>query len=164
MDPQAGQPSERRAVRERRAGKTQASPAAAPDGGRIDFQAVLDSWPRLLTAAYRRDPRAQALLNSSKPMGVSAAGLVLGFQSDLLREKMEKGHNAELIMEALEEVLGGPLELRCVLIEEWEAKSTTAAPPVQEGGMVAMALRDLGGQVVDFEQLPPPTEEAGEAS
>jgi DNA polymerase-3 subunit gamma/tau len=164
VDPQAGQPNQRRAVRERRAGTTQASPAAAREAGGIEFQAVLDSWPRLLTAAYRRDPRAQALLNSSKPMGVSAAGLVLGFQSDLLREKMEKGHNAELIMEALEEVLGGPLEVRCVLIEEWEAKTTTAAPPVQEGGMVAMALRDLGGQVVDFEQLPPPTEEAGEAS
>jgi DNA polymerase-3 subunit gamma/tau len=164
VDLQAGQPSQRREVRERRAGRSQASPAAAREGGGIDFQAVLDSWPRLLTAAYRRDPRAQALLNSSKPMGVSAAGLVLGFQSDLLREKMEKGHNAQLIMEALEEVLGGPLEVRCVLIEEWKADSSTPPPPVQEGGMVAMALRDLGGQVVDFEQLPPPTEEAGEAS
>ena len=166
VDPQAGQPSQPRAVREQRAGRTQAqaSPAAPREAGGIDFQAVLDSWPRLLTAAYRRDPRAQALLNSSKPMGVSSAGLVLGFQSDLLREKMEKGHNARLILEALEEVLGGPLEVRCVLIEEWEAKSTTAAPPVQEGGMVAMALRDLGGQVVDYEQLPPPTEEAGEAA
>ncbi len=164
VDLQAGPSNQPRAVRERRAGRTQASPAAAQEGGGIDFQAVLDSWPRLLTAAYRRDPRAQALLNSSKPMGVSAAGLVLGFQSDLLREKMEKGHNAELIMEALEEVLGGPLEVRCVLIEEWEADSSTPLPPVQEGGMVAMALRDLGGQVVDFEQLPPPTEEAGEAS
>ena len=166
VDPQAGQPSQPRAVREQRAGRTQAqaSPAAPREAGGIDFQAVLDSWPRLLTAAYRRDPRAQALLNSSKPMGVSSAGLVLGFQSDLLREKMEKGHNARLILEALEEVLGGPLEVRCVLIEEWEAKSTTAAPPVQDGGMVAMALRDLGGQVVDFEQLPPPTEEAGEAA
>jgi DNA polymerase-3 subunit gamma/tau len=164
VDLQAGQPSQRREVRERRAGRSQASPAAAREGGGIDFQAVLDSWPRLLTAAYRRDPRAQALLNSSKPMGVSAAGLVLGFQSDLLREKMEKGHNAQLIMEALEEVLGGPLEVRCVLIEEWKADSSTPPPPVQEGGMVAMALRDLGGQVVDFEQLPPPSEEAGEAS
>jgi DNA polymerase-3 subunit gamma/tau len=166
VDPQAGQPSQPRAVREQRAGRTQAqaSPAAPREAGGIDFQAVLDSWPILLTAAYRRDPRAQALLNSSKPMGVSSAGLVLGFQSDLLREKMEKGHNARLILEALEEVLGGPLEVRCVLIEEWEAKSTTAAPPVQEGGMVAMALRDLGGQVVDYEQLPPPTEEAGEAA
>ena len=166
VDPQAGQPSQPRAVREQRAGRTQAqaNPAAPREAGGIDFQAVLDSWPRLLTAAYRRDPRAQALLNSSKPMGVSSAGLVLGFQSDLLREKMEKGHNAGLILEALEEVLGGPLEVRCVLIEEWEAKSTTAAPPVQEGGMVAMALRDLGGQVVDFEQLPPPSEEAGEAA
>jgi DNA polymerase-3 subunit gamma/tau len=166
VDRHAGQPSQPRAVREQRAGRTQAqaSPAAPREAGGIDFQAVLDSWPRLLTAAYSRDPRAQALLNSSKPMGVSSAGLVLGFQSDLLREKMEKGHNAELILEALEEVLGGPLEVRCVLIEEWEAKSTTAAPPVQDGGMVAMALRDLGGQVVDFEQLPPPTEEAGEAA
>jgi len=160
--PAASQPPA--ADRERRAARSQASPAAAREGGGIDFQAVLDSWPRLLTAAYRRDPRAQALLNSSKPMGVSAAGLVLGFQSDLLREKMEKGHNAQLIMEALEEVLGGPLEVRCVLIEEWKADSSTPPPPVQEGGMVAMALRDLGGQVVDFEQLPPPTEEAGEAS
>ncbi len=161
-DWQAGQPTLRSAVRERPAGRTQMSPAGAREGGTIEFQAVLDLWPKLLAAAYRRDPRAQALLNSSKPMGVSAGGLVLGFQSDLLREKMEKGHNSQLIAEAMEEVLGGPLEVRCVLIEEWEAGSSTTPPPVQEGGMVALALRDLGGQVVDFEQLPPPAEEGGE--
>ena len=154
----------RSAVRERQPARAQAGYQVAQVTGGIEFQAVLDSWPKLLAAAYRRDPRAQALLNSSKPMGVSTAGLVLGFQSDLLREKMEKGHNAQLIAEALEEVLGGPLGVRCVLIEEWEAKSTTAAPPVQEGGMVAMALRDLGGQVVDFEQLPPHPEEGAEAA
>lgn len=163
-EPRGGSVDLRSAVRERQPGRAQAGYQAAQETGEIEFQAVLDSWPKLLAAAYRRDPRAQALLNSSKPMGVSTAGLVLGFQSDLLREKMEKGHNAQLIAEALEEVLGGPLGVRCVLIEEWEAKSTTAAPPVQEGGMVAMALRDLGGQVVDFEQLPPHPEEGGEAA
>jgi len=161
---QGGSADLRSAVRERQPARAQAGYQVAQETGGIEFQAVLDSWPKLLAAAYRRDPRAQALLNSSKPMGVSTAGLVLGFQSDLLREKMEKGHNAQLIAEALEEVLGGPLGVRCVLIEEWEAKSTTAAPPVQEGGMVAMALRDLGGQVVDFEQLPPHPEEGGEAA
>ena len=160
----AGSADRRPAVRERQPHRAQAGYQAAQESGDIEFQAVLDSWPKLLAAAYRRDPRAQALLNSSKPMGVSPGGLVLGFQSDLLREKMEKGHNAQLIAEALEEVLGGPLGVRCVLIEEWEAKSTTVAPPVQEGGMVAMALRELGGQVVDFEQLPPPPEEGGEAA
>ncbi|MGH2621540.1 MAG: DNA polymerase III subunit gamma/tau [Anaerolineales bacterium] len=164
VDFQAEPPRRRPAVRDRQPGAAQAGYQAAQETGEIEFQAVLDSWPKLLAAAYRRDPRAQALLNSSKPMGVSPAGLVLGFQSDLLREKMEKGHNAQLIAEALEEVLGGPLGVRCVLIEEWEAKLTTAAPPVQEGGMVAMALRDLGGQVVDFEQLPPQAEDGGEAA
>jgi len=161
-DLRAGSPNLRRAVREGQLETVPPGEHTAQETGDIEFQAVLDSWPKLLAAAYRRDPRAQALLNSSKPMGVSPAGLVLGFQSDLLREKMEKGHNARLIAEALEEVLGGPLEVRCVLIEEWEANSTTAAPPVQEGGMVAMALRDLGGLVVDFEQLPPQAEEGGE--
>jgi len=164
MDPQTAPSHRRPAVQELQSARGPARYQTTEQAGEIEFQAVLDSWPKLLAAAYRRDPRAQALLNSSKPMGVSSGSLVLGFQSDLLREKMEKGHNARLIAEALEEVLGGPLEVRCVLIEEWEAKSTTAAAPVQEGGMVALALRDLGGQVVDFEQLPPQAEEGGEAA
>jgi len=151
-----------RVVREQRPPKPALGPSPPIVSSAVGFQSVLDSWPELLAAAHRRDPRAQALLNSSKPMGVSPVGLVLGFRSDLLREKMEKGHNLELISEALAEVLGAPLGVHCVLIEEWEARSSAARPPIQEDGMVAMALRDLGAQVVDYEQLPPDGEEAGE--
>lgn len=151
-----------RVAREQPAAKPPSEPSVPVAVSAVGFQAVLDSWPELLAAAHRRDPRAQALLNSSKPMGVSQGGLVLGFQSDLLREKMQKGHNLDLISEALAEVLGTPFGIHCVLIEEWEARSSATPPPIQEDGMVAMALRDLGAQVVDYEQLPPDVEEAGE--
>ncbi|MEK6588627.1 MAG: hypothetical protein AABY97_07280, partial [Chloroflexota bacterium] len=151
-----------RVAREQPAAKPPSEPSVPVAVSAVGFQAVLDSWPELLAAAHRRDPRAQALLNSSKPMGVSQGGLVLGFQSDLLREKMQKGHNLDLISEALAEVLGTPFGIHCVLIEEWEARSSAMPPPIQEDGMVAMALRDLGAQVVDYEQLPPDVEEAGE--
>lgn len=116
-----------------------------------DFQRVLDVWPELLTAAYGRDPQTQALLNSCKPLGVDDSSLVLGFQSDLLREKMEKGHNQQIVSEALGEVLDAELNVRCVLLKDWEGDLSTApSPPLPEGGMVAAALRDLGAEVIDY--------------
>jgi len=112
---------------------------------------VLDVWPELLTAAYGRDPQTQALLNSCKPLGVDDSSLVLGFQSDLLREKMEKGHNQQIVSEALGEVLDAELNVRCVLLKDWEGDLSTApSPPLPEGGMVAAALRDLGAEVIDY--------------
>jgi DNA polymerase-3 subunit gamma/tau len=117
------------------------------------FQAVLNAWPDLLAKAFQRDPRAQALLNSCKPLGVNEGALVLGFQSDLLRDKMEKGHNLELVTDALSEVLGSPLEVRCVLLDDW-GDDAGMPPPMKEGGMVATAIRDLGAQIVDHETDP----------
>jgi hypothetical protein len=112
------------------------------------FQIVLDAWPELLSAAYGRDPRTQALLNSCKPLAVDDKSLVLGFKSDLLREKMEKGHNQEIVSESLGEVLDTELGVRCVLLQDWGSDQSTV--PLPEGGMVAAALRDLGAEVIDY--------------
>ncbi|MFQ5942709.1 MAG: DNA polymerase III subunit gamma/tau [Anaerolineales bacterium] len=126
-----------------------------------DFQQVLDSWPDLLAAAYGRDPQTQALLNSCKPLGVDDRALVLGFQSDLLREKMEKGHNQQIVSDALGEVLDTEMDVRCVLLRDWGGDASTGpSPPMPEGGMVAAALRDLGAEVVDYG---PEIETEGEA-
>ncbi len=126
----------------------------SPDGGTLDFQVLMAVWPELLAAAYRRNPRAQALLNSCKPLGVEGQALVLGFQSDLLREKMEMGPNLETVTESLQEVIGSPAGVRCVLLKDWERdqESFAAPPPMQEDGMVATALRDLGAQIVDYRE------------
>jgi hypothetical protein len=116
-----------------------------------DFQRVLDAWPELLRVAYGRDPQTQALLNSGEPLAVDDNSLVLGFQSDLLREKMEKGPNREIVSEALSEVINAKLGVRCVLLQDWGSnRSTAPTVPLPEGGMVAAALRDLGAEVVDY--------------
>ncbi len=113
-----------------------------------EFQKVLDAWPELLSAAYGRDPQTQALLNSCKPLAVDDKSLVLGFKSDLLREKMEKGHNQEIVSASLGEVLDTELGVRCVLLQDWGSDQSTV--PLPEGGMVAAALRDLGAEVIDY--------------
>jgi DNA polymerase-3 subunit gamma/tau len=126
-----------------------------------EFQQVLEAWPELLRAAYGRDPQTQALLNSCKPLAVDDKALILGFKSDLLREKMEKGHNQEIVSESLGEVLDAELGVRCVLLQDWGSDQSTAPTvPLPEGGMVAAALRDLGAEVIDYG---PESENAGTA-
>lgn len=129
---------------------------AAPSAD-LTFSMIVGRWRDVLAAARRRDPRTQALLNSCRPLGLEAGVLVLGFASDLLRDKMEKGHSLALAREALQEVFGVAVEVRSALVSGRGAdgKTEAQAEPVEEDGMVATALRDLGAQVVEVKPVPP---------
>ncbi len=144
--------------------KAAANPETATEAAsEVTFQTVLGRWREVLEAAYRLDPRTQALLNSCRPLGLQSGVLVLGFASDILREKMEAGDRLDLARQALAEVLGVPLPVRCVLTEKWrpgEAEEE-APPPMEEGGMVATAVRDLGGRVVEHDPTPEAPEPGG---
>ncbi len=131
--------------------------ASAPSTAGPTFDALRTAWRDILAAAKRRDPQTQALLNSGRPLGVERGVLVLGFASDLLRERMEKRDNLTLVRQSLEEVLGQAMPVRCVLLKAWSAEDSDGDPPsaVEDGGMVATAMRDLGGQVVDVKPVPP---------
>lgn len=121
------------------------------------FQGVMGKWQDVLQAARRRSPRVQALLNSCRPLGFEEGAFIIGFSSDLLREKMEKERNIHVAQEALEEIYGSELRLRCVLSKSWKGadKETEALPPMDDDGMVATAIRELGGEVVDVDRWPP---------
>ncbi|HET7012010.1 MAG TPA: DNA polymerase III subunit gamma/tau [Anaerolineales bacterium] len=129
---------------------------AAP---RLSLQAVLERWPEVLKAAHRLDPRTQALLNSCRPLGVQDGRLILGFSSEILREKMEKGHSLAFARQAVQEIVGSPLGIRCVISGQWKAADPNEAPaaPMDDEGMVATAVRELGGHVVQVQPLPPET-------
>ena len=129
--------------------------------GTITFEQILGNWRDVLQAARSQDARVQALLNSCRPLGLEKGALVIGFSSDLLREKMEKEHNIRIAIAALEQVFGDSLNLRCVLTEAWHSGEDEAQPlpPLADEGMVATALRELGAQVVDVESWP--QEQAG---
>ena len=141
--------------------KASAAPVAAPaevtNAGATTFQGMMGRWQEVLQAARRRSPRVQALLNSCRPLGFEDGAVVIGFSSDLLREKMEKERNISVAQEVLEEIFGNQLRLRCVLTKAWQASENASdtMPPMDDGGMVATAIRELGGEVVDVDQWPP---------
>lgn len=122
--------------------------ATAPIGGELRFSQVIGRWPEILTAAKRRDARCQALLNSGRPLGLEKGRLVIGFASDILREKMDRTDSRRMVEEALAEALGQPVGLRCILTSSWDSQAPADdTPEVEDGGMVATAIRDLGATV-----------------
>jgi DNA polymerase-3 subunit gamma/tau len=142
------------------------STAGTSSGGNVTFDLIVERWRDILQAARKRDARVQALLNSCRPLGLEKGKLVIGFSSDLLREKMEKEHNLSIASQAVAEVCQTKLGLRCLLTETWQTgKDAKDGPPapMESDGMVATAIRELGAQVVEVEQWPPENRPAGPA-
>ena len=87
-----------------------------------------------------------------QPLGLEDGRLVIGFASDLLREKMEKGETLQQVSAALQDVLGQPVGVQCVLSERWErAEPSPGGAQVENGGMVDTALRELGAEVSELD-------------
>src|SRR3989304_3772179 len=76
--------------------------------GAATTKTVADNWDAILEAAFRLDSRTQALLRSGKLLGVRDGRVVIGFPTEILREKMEKGHSLTHARRAMEQALGLP--------------------------------------------------------
>lgn len=121
-----------------------------PDGAREDVQEndlarVIKNWRQVCAATKSENPSLNALLNSSKVLDVKKGGLVLGFASEILREKADKPELLELIHQAVLQTTGLDLKIRCMV-------SNTKRPipsDVKADGMVAAALKK-GGEIVDI--------------
>jgi DNA polymerase-3 subunit gamma/tau len=107
---------------------------------------VASHWREILTHVRRENPQTQALLNSCKPLGVKNGTLILGFNGEFAKSKMEQGENLEILRRVMEQVLGEAMPVRCIM-------STGSELPedIDQDGMVASALRDLGGEIVDIQ-------------
>lgn len=107
-----------------------------------------ENWKQILNLTRQQDLNTYSLINSSKSRSLSGNILILGFASDVLKIKMEKNSNIELVQKVLQQVLGMEIEIRCITLS---GKRTTPPPGVDSDGMVASALRDLGGEIVDIQ-------------
>ncbi len=151
--------------------KLQSAPAPTPPppkkaGGQtsdaaVTAKAVAENWEAILEAAHRLDTRTQALLRSGKLLGMRDGRIVIGFPTEILREKMEKGHSLTHAQQAMEQVLGARVEVRCVLLSHWSGDEAPApVEPMEDEGMVATAVRELGGHVVAVRSAPSPEGQA----
>lgn len=154
---EASEPSESTLAKPAQPPRRRGDLPAAAEEAILSMQQVLEQWRDILQAARKRDPQTQGLLNSCRPLGLQSGALVIGFESDLLREKMENGSKLDITRQALEDVFGRKVEVRTTLTRAWKPgsdDSSASTPPMEDDGMVATAVRDLGAQVVDIENLP----------
>jgi DNA polymerase-3 subunit gamma/tau len=125
---------------------TETQSAAAPAAGmQVDNQ----TWTRVKEGVKARDPHVLALLNSVKTREIRGDTLLLGFASDILKERMQKPENIDMLVAVLDTVVGGKLLVECFLAS---GKAGELPPGLDSSGMVAAAVR-LGGEIVDSNDL-----------
>jgi DNA polymerase-3 subunit gamma/tau len=129
------------------AGAPQVETFSDEEQGGLTLKMVHENWRQVLALIRKHSTTTEALLRSGRLLGVRNGTLYLGF-SEVLRSKMEKNENMELVRRALQQVLDMDVPIQCVAA----AGKAGAIPPDIEGdGMVATALRDLGGEIVDVQ-------------
>ena len=80
------------------------------------------------------------------PFGIKSGALILGFNGEFAKSKMEQGENIDVLKQAMAEVLEDTLPVRCVIMAGGKGPDD-----IDQDGMVASALRDLGGEIVDIQ-------------
>ncbi len=121
-------------------------PAAPPSGNAdIALAQILQVWKQVGKIVKSANPSLIGLLNSCKPLEVRQGTLYLGFASDVLVNKMNQPEEIELTRQALREVLGVDLAIKCVV-----SGGKTPPADIVPGGMVAAALEN-GGEIVDVQ-------------
>jgi DNA polymerase-3 subunit gamma/tau len=132
--------------------KTAPAPAQAEGGpgeansapGLAEIRA---NWARIRQAVKQRSGLTAAALNSCKTFTLKDGVLILGYQTELVKSKMETDENLALLREALKAVIGGTFPVRCVVVGN---KATIEVDDVDVAGdgMVRTAL-DLGGVLLN---------------
>lgn len=128
-----------------------AEPAPAGAGANADdllLRRVTENWRQVVQEVAQENRQTQGLLNSCKPYGMKDGVLFLAFNGDFARSKMEQGEHLEITRRVFQKLLGQDIPLRCIVAS---GRKGTLPPDVDSDGMVAAAMRDLGGEIVDIQ-------------
>ena len=142
IDPVSQEPADPETV----ASAADTGAASFQDAGEISFSDIQKAWPKIKTLVKKHNPRTEGLLNTSKLTGIRENVVILGFSSNLLKEMMEKEGNLTLTMDIIEEVLGRPLLINCI-VSTHDGNPIPGDLKIEEDGMVSTATRDLGGRI-----------------
>lgn len=129
---------------------TAADPAApkgatpAPAG--ISPQTIAQNWAKIRAAVKKRRSQTEGLLNSLKQVNLRDGVVVLAFASEVLKSKMEMPENLNIARQAIFEVLGVELPVKCVVVST-KGESGTAEADIDQDSIVGTAL-SLGGKIV----------------
>jgi DNA polymerase III subunit gamma/tau len=111
-------------------------------------QQLNKNWEQVLARVREQNPNLYGVVNSAVSRVLRNNVLTLGFRGEVLKLQVEKAANLELVQRVLKQVMGTDIYVRVVLVS---GKKSTPPPEVDSDGMVASALRDLGGEIVDVQ-------------
>jgi DNA polymerase-3 subunit gamma/tau len=103
----------------------------APGGGSLaslTAEALRDRWAEFLNALRPRNLSLEALMRSCRPVAVEGDVVVLGFDYDFHRGKVEEERNKRDVEEALSGLVGQGYRVRCVLARGTQ-KERAVVPP-----------------------------------
>ena len=120
--------------------------------GQISINDVHQVWNEIRRRVKQHNPRTEGLLNTSKLTGVDGNTLILGFSSDTLKVMMEKEGNITLTSDILEEVLGQPMLVKCIVTSH-QGSTLPKNIKIDKDGMVGTATRDLGGKISNAKEI-----------
>lgn len=126
----------------------QSAPDDTPPAEPSATQELAQNWQKLLAQVRQVSPTAYGMLNSCLSYYLRGDELTLNFATDILKQKMEKPENLEPVIRALGQMLQREIQVRCKV----DASRRESIPAgVDSNGMVAAAVRDLGGEIVDMQ-------------
>ncbi len=103
--------------------------SASASGALISLttEVLHERWAEFLNALRPRNLSLEALMRSCRPMSVEGDIVVLGFDYDFHRGKVEEERNRLDVEEALSDVVGQKYRVRCVLAQESQRERTVAS-------------------------------------
>ncbi|MDD2694629.1 MAG: DNA polymerase III subunit gamma/tau [Anaerolineales bacterium] len=125
----------------------QALQSETPPESEVSLRRINERWGQIVSLVGQRSPQISGLLNRCRPYGIKEGVLFLGFDSDFSKVRVEREENLALAQQAIAQVLGVQVHIRCFIAGQRKA----LPQEVEADGMVAAALRDLGGEIVDIQ-------------
>jgi DNA polymerase-3 subunit gamma/tau len=127
------------------------TPASGQEGATPGLAAARGQMPRIYQAAKARDARVGAFVNSACDIIEADDQIVtLGFAHEAILKMVSQPQNLRLLSEVVSEVLGRPVQVRCVHepnVEPW-SRRVPRSPLVR-------AAQELGARVLPRETEPP---------
>jgi DNA polymerase III gamma/tau subunit len=123
-------------------------PAEMTPEDAITNQRLEKSWNLVLAQLRGQNSSLYALVNSVKFRNLKGNTLTLGLNGEALKTRLEDPAKLDLLQKVLTQIMGNEIYVQVIL-----TSGTKSTPPadVDSDGMVASALRDLGGEIVDIQ-------------
>ena len=114
-------------------------------GQSVEMASIQQNWTHIKQVAKDLRVNMSGLLNSCTLVSIKEGSLVIGFSSDVLKQKMEAGDNLQLARQAIHHVIGQDVPVMCVVM----GKKGDRGPEmdIDGDGIVGTAL-NLGGHIV----------------